>query len=81
MNAIFDTLGFAKALRDAGIPAKQAEAHAAAARDFLMPEIATKADIAELKHIVERQSLMITVRLGGLLIVGVGALAALIKLT
>ncbi|RWP29510.1 hypothetical protein [Mesorhizobium sp.] len=80
MTAIFDTLSYSKALRDAGVTAKQAEAHAMAARDFLMPEIATKADIAELKHSIERQSLLITVRLGGLLIVGVGALATLIKL-
>lgn len=81
MAHTFDTLGFATALRNAGVPAKQAEAHANAARDYLMPEIATKADVAELRHLIERQSLLITVRLGGLVIVGVGALAALIRLT
>lgn len=81
MTAMFDTLGYAKALRDAGVPQKQADAMAEAIRDKVMPELATKADISDLKHLIERQSLLITVRLGGLMVVGVGALAALIKLT
>jgi hypothetical protein len=76
MAIAFDTLGYAKALRDAGFSAKQAEAQAEAARDFIMPEIATKADIAKLEHLIERQSLLITVRLGGMIIAGVAALAA-----
>lgn len=80
MAMTYDTLGYSKALQKAGISAKVADAHAEAVRDHVMPELATKADIAELKHLIERQSLMITVRLGGLMVVGVGALAALIKL-
>jgi hypothetical protein len=35
MAHAFDTLGYAQRLRDAGVPQDQAEAHAAAARDFL----------------------------------------------
>ncbi|WP_378952127.1 hypothetical protein [Mesorhizobium sp. ANAO-SY3R2] len=81
MAVAYDTLGYSKRLTAAGVSAKQAEAHAEAARDYLMPELATKADIAELKHLIERNALMVTVRLGGLMVVGVGALAALIKLT
>ncbi|NEI70996.1 hypothetical protein GR212_15565 [Rhizobium lusitanum] len=81
MASAFDTLGYAKRLETAGISRKHAEAHAEAAKDFIMPELATKADIAELKHIIERQSLALTVRLGGLIIIGVGALATLIKLS
>ena len=41
----FDSLGYAKRLRDRGVPNDQAEAHAEAARDFIMPEIATRADV------------------------------------
>jgi hypothetical protein len=41
MAYAFDTLGYAKRLRDAGISLKQAEAHAEAARDFVMGELVT----------------------------------------
>lgn len=77
MATAYDTLGYAQALRAAGISQKQAEAHASAIRDHVMPELATKADIAELKHLIERQTLQLTVRLGGLVVLGIGALAAL----
>ena len=69
-----------KRLREAGIADKQAETHAEAIRNFIMPELATKADIVRLEHLIERQTLALTVRLGGLIIIGVGALAALLKL-
>jgi hypothetical protein len=77
----FDTLAFSKKLRDKGVPQEQAEAHAEAIREFVMAELATKADIRELRAEVERLSLVLTVRLGGLIVVGIGALAALIKLS
>src|SRR5262249_2309313 len=41
----FDSLGYAKRLRDGGVPRDQAEVHAEAARDFIMAELATKADL------------------------------------
>jgi hypothetical protein len=41
----FDTLGYAKRLRDAGVPNPQAEAHAEAAREFIMIELVTKQDL------------------------------------
>ena len=41
----FDTLGYAKRLRDTGIPTIEAEAHAEAAREFIMAELATRADL------------------------------------
>jgi hypothetical protein len=40
-----DTLGYAKRLRDAGVSQDQAEAHAEAARDFIMAELVTKTDL------------------------------------
>jgi hypothetical protein len=45
----FDTLGYAKRLRDAGVSQGQAEAHAEAAREFVMGELVTKADLLAIK--------------------------------
>ncbi len=45
----FDSLGYAKRLRDRGIPQEQAEAHAEAARDFIMAELVTKPDLLAVK--------------------------------
>ena len=97
-----DTLAYAKRLRDAGIPAEQAEAHAEAAREFIMAELVTKADlqqVAEGLHrdmeilrrdmdtirrehdsALDRQTLRMTVRLGGMIAVGIALLASLIRL-
>ena len=41
-----DTLGYAKRLRESGILTEQAEAHAEAARGFIMTELVTKSDLA-----------------------------------
>lgn len=78
MTIAFDTLGYSKALQKAGITAKNADAHAEAARDFIMSDLMTKADLAAA---MDNLTLRLTVRLGGLLMAGVGALAVLIKLT
>jgi hypothetical protein len=121
MANTFDSLGYAKRLRDVGVPQAQAEAHAEAARDFIMAELVTKSDllaskqelqasvgelrvelragvvelrnslaevrtelrnsVAELRANMETQSLRLTVRLGALVVVGIGALATILKLT
>jgi hypothetical protein len=49
MAYAFDTLGYAKRLRDAGISQGQAEAHAEAAREFVMGELVTKNDLLAVK--------------------------------
>jgi hypothetical protein len=101
----FDTLGYAKRLRNAGVSNEQAEAHAEAAREFIMAELVTKADLlavkadvlavksdlmavksdlksdllatkSDLLTVIETQTLRLTVRLGGIVAVGVGVLAA-----
>jgi hypothetical protein len=77
MAFAFDTLSFAKHLRDHGVPQGQAEAHAEAARQFIMAELVTKQDLS---LALETQTLRLTVRLGALLFLAVGALAAIIKL-
>jgi hypothetical protein len=77
MAYAFDTLGYARRLRDAGIPTEQAEAHADAAREFVMVELVTKSDLASA---LEHQTLRLTVRLGGIVAIGVAVLATIIKL-
>lgn len=77
MAYAFDTLGYAKRLRDAGIGQEQAEAHAEAAREFVMGELVTRTD---LQAAMDTLSLRLTLRLGVMLATGVATLAAIIKL-
>ena len=91
----FDTLAFCKRLQAAGVPPAQAEAHAQAQAEFLtdhlLSTVATKDDIRltredmkqlEMRLQMEMQLLgwTLTVRLGGMVVLGVGALAVLIQL-
>jgi hypothetical protein len=91
----FDSLGYARRLRDRGVPQEQAEAHAEAARDFVMAELVTKADLrAEIQAVradllalkeqlesrMENQTLRLTVRLGAMQVVLIGVLATILKL-
>ena len=77
MAYAFDTLGYAKRLRDSGISIEHAEAHAEAAREFMMAELVTKTDLTmALDHL----ALKLTVRLGGMVTVAVAILATIIKL-
>jgi hypothetical protein len=77
MTYAFDTLGYAKRLRDAGISMEQSEAHAEAAREFMMAELVTKTD---LNLALDHQALKLTVRLGGMVALAVAILATIIKL-
>jgi hypothetical protein len=99
----FDTLSYSRFLREGGVSQEHAEAHAEAARQFIMAELVTKQDLlavrqelqtmaaqfdAKLNNLslhfdskLDNLSLRLTVRLGVLLATGIGALAALIKLT
>ena len=74
----FDILSFARHLRDHGVPRDQAEAHAEAVRQLIMAELVTKQDLT---LALETQTLRLTVRLGAMLFLAVGALAAILKLT
>jgi hypothetical protein len=80
MHMVFtlDTLAYAKHLRDSGVPNNQAKAHAEAARDFIMAELVTKID---LEAALDRVTLRMTVRFGVMLVAGIGALTALLKLS
>lgn len=54
MAFAFDSLGYAKKLRDAGVSQDQAEAHAEAAREFIMTELATHSDLDALGRELRR---------------------------
>jgi hypothetical protein len=77
-------LGYAKRLRDGGVPNPQAEAHAEAAREFIMIELVTKQDLLateqKLQAAMDTLALRLTVQLGGIVVAGLGALALLIRL-
>ena len=73
--AIFDTLGYARFLREGGVPQEQAETHAEAARQFIMADMATKDD---LNTALEMQTLRLSVRLGLMLGAGLSLMTALI---
>lgn len=98
-QVFFDTLKFVKTLESAGVPTLQAEAFANVVRDsHEAAEVATKADITEVKRDLEdvrkeishtrqeleskidKLGLQLTVKFGGMLVVAVGVLAAIIKL-
>jgi hypothetical protein len=57
--------------------ARKAEAHAEAARDFIMAELVAKHD---LEAALDRITLRMTVRFGVMPVAGLGALAAILKL-
>ena len=78
MAFAFDTLGYAKHLESSGVDRKQAEAHAEAARQFIMTELVTKTD---LQQALDHQALQLTVRLGGLIAAGIAVLGVLLRLT
>jgi hypothetical protein len=77
MAVAYDTLGYSKALQKAGIPVDHADAHAEAARDFIMAELVTKSD---LKAALDAQSLRFALMLGGASVTVIGVLTAIIKL-
>ncbi len=87
----FDTLKFANALKEAGVPAAQAEAEAMALSEVLeinLRDLATKEDLhreieslrrdMDARFIQTEQRLVI--KLGGLMAFSIGVVAALVKL-
>ena len=56
----FDTLAYARRLKEAGVAEAQAEAHAEAVRDAITEGAATKTDIADLKVFTQRLGIILT---------------------
>jgi hypothetical protein len=69
----FDTLVYARRLRQAGFSEQQAEVQAEALAAVVGETLATKQDLRELEY-------RLTLRLGTMLTVSVGAVAALVRL-
>jgi hypothetical protein len=72
-DIIFDTLQYAKKLKTAGVPEKQAEVHAEAMAELVDNKLATKQDLKELE-------LHMTIKLGGIVIGSMSLLVILLKL-
>ena len=64
-----DTITFARRLRDSGVPADQAEAHAMAVHDYVQDFVTND----DLKTELDKLALRLTLRIGGV----VGAMIAL----
>ena len=61
------------------------DARAESARDCIMPQVATRADIVEMKNLIEemknlieRQGMLLTIRLGGMIVFAFGILATVL---
>ena len=91
MAFAFDSLGYAKRLRDAGVPQDQPEAHAEAAREFIMVELATRQDLLALRQdtavsiqtlqtAIDNISLRMTIRMGVMLAAAVTLLGVVLRL-
>jgi phosphoenolpyruvate-protein kinase (PTS system EI component) len=87
----FDSLTFARRLKSAGFTEAQAEALADANRELMVPDLATKGDIAavradmgalkqELLAAIDALGLRMTIRLGAMIGVAVAILGAILRL-
>ena len=84
----FDTLAYAKKLKDAGVPEAQAEVHAEALADIIDERLSTKKDLKELevtlrheiKELEMRLKHDLTIRLGVMMTAGIVIVATLVKL-
>ena len=70
---VFDTHAFVKELTQAGMPEAQAEVLARSPATLIDEKLATKQDLKELE-------LRLTIRLGSMMVVAIGVVAALVKL-
>jgi len=82
MTAItFDTLRFARKLKESGLPEQQAEAIAEAFKEAQgEAELATKRDIEDIRRDMREMEQRMVIKLGGLIVLAVGVVAALVKL-
>jgi hypothetical protein len=77
----FDTHKFIRTLKDAGIPEQQAEAFADAFRDAQgEADLATRRDIDDLRRDMREMEQRLIIKLGGLMAVSIGLVAALVRL-
>ena len=81
---VFDTHAFVKELAEAGMPEKQAEVLARSQATLIDEKLATKQDLKELearlRHDMKELETRLTIRLGSMMVVAIGVVAALVKL-
>ena len=88
ITIVFDTHAFVKELAEAGMPEKQAEVLARSQATLINETLATKQDLKELearlrrdmKELELRLKHDLTIRLGSMMVVAIGVVAALVKL-
>ena len=95
MTLAFDTLAYAEKLQAAGFTEEQARAQVEALAAIVADNLATKRDLKELetnltrdikegdaalRREIEAMGYKLTIRMGGMLVVAVGVLAAIQKL-
>ena len=80
----FDTHAFVKEMTQAGMPEAQAEVLARSQATLIDEKLATKQDLKELearlRHDMKELELRLTIRLGSMMVVAIGVVAALVKL-
>ena len=76
-SIVFDTHAFVKELTAAGMPEAQAEVLASSQAKLIDEKLATKQDLKELELRLKHD---LTVRLGSMMVIAVGVVAALVKL-
>jgi hypothetical protein len=91
----FDSLGYARHLRDHGVAQEQAEAHADAARTYIMGELVTREDLRvalenldlrldnldlRLTGRIDGLALKLTIRLGVMMAAAVGVLGTMVAI-
>ena len=74
-----DTLAYTKHLEEAGVERRQAEAFAEALNRFAMPDLATKSDLAALKHELVAMMHTIEIRSLGIIAAMLGLAVTIIK--
>ena len=81
---MFDTHAFVKELTKAGMPEPQAEVLARNQATLIDEKLATKQDLyaleSRIKHDMRELELRLTLRLGSMMVVAIGVVAALVKL-
>jgi len=85
MSAItFDTHAYIKKLEAVGVPEKQAEVQAQAISELVNDRLVTKEDLEhaakELEHTIKELEYRLVIRLGGMMVVAIGIVTALVKL-
>jgi hypothetical protein len=77
---IFDTLRYSKKLVAVGFTQQQAEAQTEALAEIVDDKLATKRDIEDLKKEIKELELRMTIKLGSIMLGGLGLLVILMKL-